>query len=100
MSADAAANSMAGFPGRLIALSAFIIGIVSLAKLVDSWLLPREKYRIKEKAIAAWIAFGGSDPVSVIQTPLRFLAKVFDVMYGPRILSWRAFYRSTIVSVM
>jgi hypothetical protein len=100
MSLATAANSMTGLPARLLALSAFVIGIVSLAKLVDSWLLPKEKHRIKERAIAVWFAFGGADPVSVIQTPLRFLAKVFDVMYGLRIVSWRAFCRSAIVSLM
>jgi len=94
------ATSMAGLPGRVVALASFFFGVVALAKFVDSWLIPAEKQKFKERAIQVWYLFGTGDPVAVIQTPLRFLSKLFTVVYGQHIFSWQAFYRSTIASLL
>ena len=83
---------------QLLAVAAFLSGAVALGKLVDSWMVPREKLRLKERTIAVWFDFGSQDALSVIQTPLRFMAKILESIYGPSIFSWKALSRSTLVS--
>ena len=85
---------------QLLAVAAFLAVIVALGKMIDSWLVPYEKKTLKERTIAVWFHFGDSDPLIVVQTPLRVIAKVLDLIYGPAIFSWRAFGRSTLVSFL
>jgi hypothetical protein len=76
----------------------FLGGVNYCIDAIDFWLGAELKKRLRERTVNAWADFGSSDPLVVVQTPLRILSKCFDKICGEKIVSFRAFWRSSLVS--
>jgi hypothetical protein len=77
----------------------FLGGVNYCIDAIDFWLGKELKERMRERTVEAWVNFGSSDPLTVVQTPLRILSKCFDKICGEKILSFRALWRSSLVSI-
>lgn len=76
-----------------------LIIATSFTKLFDIFVSEQTKKVIKEKIEALWIELDDRNPVIVIQAPLIFLATSYDLLFGSRCFSKKAFIRSVIMSL-
>src|SRR5438876_3215579 len=77
--------------------AAFLL-IIGAVKAADFWVEKRTKERIKTKTVEIWYQFASSDPLVVVKAPLRLISKGLDSIYGLKVVSWRSFWRSSVVS--
>jgi hypothetical protein len=60
----------------------------------------KSKQAIRERTTAAWMNFAERDSLIVVRAPLTFFSTFLDALYGRKLLSWRGFWRSCIVSTL
>jgi hypothetical protein len=70
-----------------------------VSKLLDLWLRPVEKTRLRRRFNDLSSALKQSDALVVIKSPLQMVSSILERIYGPRLVSWRAFWRATVLSV-
>jgi len=77
-----------------------LLGVIgAVTKLLDVWLRPIEKTRLRRRIKNLSFALKQSDPLVVIKSPLQMASIVLERIYGQRLLSWKAFWRATVFSM-
>jgi hypothetical protein len=71
----------------------------AVSKLLDLWLQPVEKTRLRRHFNDLSSALKQSDALVVIKSPLEMASIILDRIYGRRLLSWKAFRRATVLSI-
>jgi len=75
------------------AIWAFTAGILYLFE-------DASKRAIREQTTAAWIRFTQTDPLTIVRVPFTLFSVFLDAVYGDKIFSWRALWRSCLVSTI
>lgn len=70
----------------------------AVSKLLDLWLQPVEKTRLRRRFNNLSATLKQSDALVVIKSPLEIASIVLDRIYGRRLFSWKAFRRATVLS--
>ncbi len=73
--------------------------LAAVTKLLDLWLRPIEKSRLRRRINGLSSALKQSDALVVIKSPLQMASIVLERIYGPRLVSWKAFRRATVLSI-
>jgi hypothetical protein len=73
--------------------------VAGVTWLLNPWLRPIEKSRLRRRVSALSSALKDSDPLVVAKSPLQITSILLDRIYGSRLLSWRALWRATVLSV-
>jgi hypothetical protein len=73
--------------------------LAGVSALLDLWLRPVEKDRLRKRIENLSFALQQSDPLVLIKAPLEMISALLDRIYGPRLFSWKAFRRSTLLSI-
>ncbi len=90
-------QALASSVGWRIAAVAALSG--AIAKLLDAWLKPATKDRMTERLAEIWLQVAERDPLSLVRAPLLLFSTFFDRVYGARLISWKAFWRCSVVSL-
>lgn len=83
------------------AQAALFLGCVNwCVEVVDFWLGKNAKVNLKNRTEQIKDRIEGGDAILVVQIPLRAVSRFFDKIYGERIFSWCALWRSSLVSTL
>ena len=83
----------------LLEIATLLVIIGAVTKLLDLWLQPIVKSRLRRRINDLSSALQNSDPLVVIKAPLQIASIVLERIYGSRLLSWKAFWRATVLSI-
>jgi hypothetical protein len=85
---------------RVLTQIGIFVGIViGVTDLLNLWVRPIEKRRLRRRISSLSSALKDSDPVVLVKSPLQTASILLDRIYGSRLLSWRALWRATVLSV-
>ena len=73
--------------------------VIAIAELLNYWVRPVEKTRLRRRISALSSSLKDSDPLVVVKSPLEATSVLLDRIYGSRLLSWKALWRATVLSV-
>jgi hypothetical protein len=80
-------------------IATLLVVLASASKFLDLWLWPIEKSRLQRRINSLSCALKQSHPLVVIKAPLQMASIVLERIYGPRLLSWKAFWRAAVLSM-
>jgi hypothetical protein len=83
----------------LLEIATLLLVLGAVTKFLDLWLRPVDKSRIRRRINSLSSALKQSDALVVIKSPLQMASIVLERIYGPRLLSWKAFRRATVLSI-
>ena len=76
-----------------------VLPTVGLFKALDVWMTKEDRERLRERLAEIWFNAAKSTPLIFIQLPLRVLKSLLDRIYGPKVISFKAFIRVAVSSV-
>jgi hypothetical protein len=73
--------------------------LAGVTKFLDLWVRPVEKSRLQARINGLSAALNQSDALVVIKAPLQMASIILERIYGSRLLSWKGFWRATVLSI-
>lgn len=67
--------------------------------MVAHSLQEKSRAKIRERVSEIWLNFVSRDALIVVKTPLEFLSRILDQLYGKKILSWKGFWRTSLNAI-
>ena len=78
-----------------------LLGVMGgIAKLLDLWLRDEQKSQLILKLREIYTTLNDSDPIAVIQAPMRGVGFLYGMVFGEKILSAKSFKRTSLVSIL
>jgi hypothetical protein len=78
-----------------------ILGMMGgITALINLWLTDEQKNQLILKLREIYITLNNSDPIAVIQAPLRGVEYIYKIIFGEKISSSKSFRRASLVSIL
>lgn len=77
----------------------FFLLAAGVARFCQAWITKEEEERFTAKIAEVWIRFDEAGMLAVVRFPLRLLSLVYDAVSGKNVISGKAIFRSSIVSL-
>jgi hypothetical protein len=85
---------------KITTIISVLMIIGGMTTLINNWLKADQKRQLIIKIREIYTTLNQSDPVAVIQAPIRGIAYFYKMIFGENILSWKSIKRLSLFSIL